>query len=297
MATTQIEKPNNPVAAIRSFISNPEVKKRLEEMLGKRAGAFANSIINVVKSNKMLQECVPDSVMSAAMIAATMNLAIDPALGYAAIVPYKSKGGTMAQFQLMYKGMIQLCIRSGQYAKIHVTEIYADEIKSYNPITGDIQFNASATFKMRYDGNPDGVINPKNVVGVYAYFKLTTGFECSIYMSKDEAIAHGKRFSKAYQYDLREKKQTSLWSNDPVSMMKKTAIKMLLSRYGIMSIELQEAFVEEDKDFTDAAQDAHKMIEGDAGSEPVDATFEPEPQAVPAGAESSQEQPDWMKGL
>jgi len=251
------KKPVGALAKIKEYVADPDVKRRLAEMLGKRAGSFANSIINLVKNSKYLQECTPDSVMASAMQAASINLPIDPALGYAAIVPYQPNGGSLAiaQFQLMYKGLVQLCIRSGQYASINCTEVYADELAAYNPITGDVRFNDPLTYKMRYTVNPEGVIDPTNVVGVYACFDLTSGFRCQMYMSKAEVMAHGKRFSKAYQYDVSQNKKTSLWSNDPVSRWKKTVLKRLLSKYGIMSIEMQEAFVRESEDdFTDNAQ-------------------------------------------
>ncbi len=245
-------------------------------MLGKRAGAFANSVINLVKGSKYLQECTPDSIMASAMQAASMNLPIDPALGYAAIVPYKGKGNNLsvAQFQLMYKGLTQLCIRSGQYASINCTEIYADELVGHNPITGEVKFKDSAGYKLRYEVSPDGVIDTKNVVGVYACFELTSGFKCQLYMNKAEVIAHGKRFSKAYQYDLREGKKSSLWSLDPVSMWKKTVLKRLLSKYGIMSIEMQEAFITESDDFEDTAQRTDAAIAGQLGSKEVETEFE-----------------------
>lgn len=235
-------KPLGPIAKLKRYINDPDIQKRLGEILGKRSGAFANSIVNVVKNNKNLQNCEIESVMSAAMIAATMNLPIDPALGYAAIIPY----GNVAQFQLMYKGIIQLCIRSGQYARIHNTEVYRDEIKSYDPITGQIKFNKADTYKMRNEKKV------ADVAGFYSEFKLRSGFHCSNYWTMEEVMAHAKRFSKAYQYDLEKNKKVSLWSLDPVSMGKKTSLKMLLTKYGIMSIEMQDAFVAEADDFVDA---------------------------------------------
>jgi recombination protein RecT len=266
----------NPVSAIRQFIANPEVKRRLEEMLGKRSEAFANSIINVVKGSGKLQVCTPDSIMSSAFIAATMNLPIDPSLGFAAIVPYK----TTAQFQLMYRGLIQLCIRSGQYARIHCTEVYKDEIKSYNPITGEIQFNDPSVYKMRYEGKP-GV---DNVAGFYAYFKLVSGFENERFMTTAEVMSHAKKFSKAYQYDLSQQKATSVWSTDPVSMGQKTVLKSMLSRYGIMSIEMQEALIADNADvtFEQSHESAESTIAAEAGSEPIDTAFESETQSQPS---------------
>ena len=237
-----------PLATLLGYTQDPDTKRRVAEMLGKRAGAFLNSIINVVKNSKALVDVGrenPASIMSAAMVAASVNLPIDPALGFAAIVPYKNRDGATAQFQLMYKGLIQLAIRSGQYARIHDTEVYKDEIEFYNPITGEVEFTDPATWKMRNAGNV------KDIAGFYTYFRLTTGFEASKYITFDQAMAHGKRFSKSYQNDLRYNKEGSLWSTDPCAMGRKTCIKMLLGKYGILSIEMQDAFIAEADDFAE----------------------------------------------
>jgi len=276
---------NNPVAQIRGYLANVDVKKRLEETLGKRSGAFANSIINVVKNSWQLQKCTPDSVMSAAMVAATMNLPIDPALGYAAIVPY----GKSASFQIMYKGITQLCIRSNQYKTIHCSEVYADEVKYHNPITGEVTFNDPKTYKMRYEGNFD------NVVGHYAHFELLSGFIKSDYMPKEEAIAHAKKYSKAYQRDLRESKQDSPWSTDPIPMGNKTVLLRLLGKYGVMSIEMQDAVVKDHESFEASQAEADQKIQNEAGSEVIDADFEvPQENQTQTQAQQPAE-PDFMK--
>lgn len=275
---------SNPVAVVRNYLSNIDVKKRLEETLGKRAGAFSNSIINVVRNSYALQKCTPDSIMSAAMVAATMNLPIDPALGQAAIVPY----GNQAVFQIMYKGITQLCIRSKQYATIHCSEIYRDELKSHNPITGEVVFNDPETYKLRYESKDDA-----NIVGHYAYFKLLSGFEKSDYMTTAEALAHAKKYSKAYQYDLRDKKKTSMWSIDPIPMGNKTVLIRVLSKYGVMSLDMQEAFIVEHQNFEQEQADADKMIGADAGSEIIEGELAPEnPQEAPENGK-----PAFMQGV
>lgn len=254
----------NPVKNLKIYISNESVKARFEEMLGKRGSAFTNSIVNVVRNSFALQKCTPESIMSAAVIAATLNLPIDPALGQAAIVPYK----TTANFQIMYKGMIQLCIRSGMYQTIHCSEIYADELKSHNPITGVVKFNDPATYKMRYESKGD-----ENVVGHYAYFKLTSGFEKSDYMTKEEVMAHARKYSKAYQKDIRDKKKDSSWSIYPIPMGNKTVIIRLLDKYGLKSIIMQEAIIK-DNSFEAAEETTRKKIDAEQGSEPIDTNFE-----------------------
>ena len=272
MAETQnIEKrTEGPIANIRNFLANVDVKGRLEDILGKRAAAFGNSIVNVVSGSRQLMDVArnnPGSIMRAAMKAATINLPIDPALGQAAIVPY----GNEAVFQIMYRGVIQLCIRSGQYKTLRCTEVYADEIKSYNPITGEAVFNDPETYKMRYQDDRD-----KHVVGHYMYFKLLTGFEISGYITHKEALAHAKKYSKAYQYDLANNKATSAWSTNPIPMGNKTICLKILKPYGIMSIELQDALVSDRESFDEAQANASKLIKAEQGSDPIDTTFESE---------------------
>lgn len=296
---------SGPLATLQKYCQDPETHRRMKEMLGSRAGAFLNSIINVVKNNKQLQEIAvvnPASVMSSAMIAASVNLPIDPALGFAAIVPYAGREPA-AQFQLMYKGLLQLAIRSGQYERIHDTEVYKDEIESYNPITGETKFTDPATWRMRAEGKV------QDVAGFYTYFRLKTGFEASKYISFDQAMAHGKRFSKSFQADMKYNKGTSLWSTDPIAMGRKTCIKMLIGKYGILSIEMQDAFVAESEDFAGDARhvDSSVVVEDPAVggvdglkarmlAEQPQAEPSAEPQPEPAGAEPAageSELPAW----
>jgi recombination protein RecT len=267
------ERPSTSLGQIKAYLNNETIKQRFADMLGKRSSAFTNSLVNVVRNNKQLQKCTPDSIMSAAIIPATLNLSIEPALGHGYIIGYKDT----ATFQIGYKGLVQLCIRSGQYATIHCSEIYRDELKSHNPITGQVKFKDSSTFKMRSEGSD------KNVIGHYAYFKLTSGFEKAEYMSVAEVMAHAKKFSQAYQYDLRAGKKSSPWSIYPIPMGNKTVLKRLLSRFGIMSVEMQDVIVQ-DNSFEAVEESAKKRIESEQGSEPVDVEFEqpaPEGQLTP----------------
>jgi recombination protein RecT len=275
---------NTPLGIIKSYCYDPQTVSRIKEMLGKRTSAFLDSIITCVKSNRALQECEPSSVMNAALQAAAVNLPIDPILGYAAIVPYGTKHTItikgikytkVAQFQRMYKGIIQHCLRSNQYRKMRAIEVYSDELADYNPITGDITFTDSKTWKLRYQES-EACIALKKIAGVYFYFRLTSGFECENFMPKDVAMAHGRRYSKAYQADLKNKTQLSLWSTNPVPMMIKTNIITTLTKYGVMSIELSDIFKETAEDFEGAAQMAQAQIESSMGSEPIETTFEPE---------------------
>ena len=201
---------------LKSMLGNDNVKARFQEILGKKAPGFISSILSVANSNTLLQKADPKTVMNAAVIAATLDLPINPSLGFAYIVPF----GGQAQFQLGYKGFVQLAMRSGQYKTINVREVYEGEIIKENKFTGEYEFGEKTS---------------NNVVGYMAYFKLVNGFEKFLYMSKDELEAHGKKYSQTY------KRGSGLWATDFDSMAKKTCLKQLLSKYGILSIEMQRA--------------------------------------------------------
>jgi len=273
MGTTAIEKPEQrretgPLAVMKGYLNDENIRKRFEDMLKERAPAFINSIINVVSGSRQLMDVArtnPGSIGRAAMRAATVNLAIDPSLGHAAIVPYKNE----AVFQIMYRGIIQLCIRSGQYATIHCSEIYRDELKSHNPITGEVKFHDPETFKVRYsDKRTDA-----DVVGHYIYFRLVTGFEKSDYMTHAEVMAHAKRYSKAYQYDLKAGKKASPWSTDPIPMGNKTVLLRCLKKYGVMSIDMQQMIRDDYETFDEAQASAKATIDAEMGSEEIPAEF------------------------
>lgn len=196
------------------MLSNESVKLRFKEILGQKAPGFISSILSVTNSNTLLQNAEPQSIMNAAVIAATLDLPINGSLGFAYIVPYKDQ----AQFQIGYKGLVQLAMRSGQYKTINVAEVYEGEIKSENRFTGEYEFGEKTSDK---------------VVGYMAYFRLTNGFEKYMYMTREEAERHGKKYSQTF------KRGIGLWATDFNAMAKKTVLKMLLSKFGILSIEMQ----------------------------------------------------------
>lgn len=206
------------IPALKSMLNNDSVKERFKDILGAKAPGFVSSILSVAKSNSLLQTADPQSIMNAAVIAATLDLPINPNLGFAYIVPYKRE----AAFHMGYKGIIQLAMRSGQYKTINVNEVYEGEIKNVNRFTGEYEFGERTSDK---------------IVGYMSYFKLTNGFEKYLYMTKDECELHGKKYSQTY------KKGIGLWTTEFDSMSKKTCLKMLLSKYGILSIDMQRAQV------------------------------------------------------
>lgn len=206
---------------LKSMLDNESVKNRFTEVLGAKAPGFISSIISATSTNKMLQECEPSSIIGAAAIAATLDLPINSSLGFAHIVPYNSPDGKKAQFQMGWKGYVQLAMRTGQYKTINVTEVLSSQLKSVDNLTGEYVF--------------DWTKNDGEVVGYAAYFKTVNGFEKTVYWSVAKIQAHGKKYSKSYA------NQYGQWQLNFPSMAMKTLVKHLLSTWGILSIDIQKA--------------------------------------------------------
>lgn len=218
---------------VSSLIKQDSYKKRFNELLGKKAPGFISSMINASNSPS-LKDAEPNSIISSAVVAATLDLPIDQNLGFAYIVPYNTKVNNTfvkkAQFQMGYKGYIQLAMRTGQYKTINAIEIYDGEIKRVNRLTGEIEFNED-----------ESLINREIVIGYIAYFKLLNGFEKTIYMSREEMEKHAKKYSQSYSSSKEWVSKNSLWATDFDGMAIKTVMKRLLSKFGILSIEMQSA--------------------------------------------------------
>ncbi len=210
---------------INTLMSNVKVKNRFEEILGKKAPGFISSVLSVAKSPVLIGSD-PQTIMSAAVVAATLDLPINPNLGFAYIVPYNDKNaGKQAQFQMGYKGFIQLAMRTGQYKTINATDVREGEIVNENLMSGEIEFKKL----------PSAEREKAKVIGYAAYFRLLNGFEKTLYMTKEEVDAHGKKYSMTY------KRGFGLWATAFDAMAKKTVLKLLLSKYGPLSIEMQMA--------------------------------------------------------
>lgn len=222
-----------PMATVKGLLCNLDYKKRFEEILGKKAQGFMSSVINIAKAQS-LAECEPTSIVSSAVVAATLDLPIDPNLGFAYIVPYYNNKKKMkeGQFQIGYKGIIQLAQRSGQFKTINAVEIREGEINKINRLTGEIEFNEDFDL---------ATLEEKKVVGYIGYFRLLNGFEKALYMSREQLEAHGKKYSQSYKSEKKWISEASLWNTDFDSMATKTVLKLLLSKYAPLSIEMQTA--------------------------------------------------------
>lgn len=209
---------SNQIQTVKNLLSQDNVKQKFQDILKENAAGFTANLAVMVNNSSTLAKCEPTSIISAAVVSASLNLPLDPNLGFAAIVPF----GDKASFQIMYKGLIQLAMRSGQYKTIGVTEICEGEYISGNPLTGEYIFD--------FEGRTSD-----KIVGFAAYFSLVNGFEKTIYWPVQQVEAHGKRFSQTY------KKGYGLWKDDFISMGKKTVLKNLISKWGVLSIEMQKA--------------------------------------------------------
>ena len=236
MANTSVTKSSNQKVGFATFCSSPAVRQNIANVVGEKGTAqFISSVVSAVQANKALSECTNSSIFSAALLGQALNLSPSPQLGQFYLVPYKDRksGISEAQFQLGAKGYKQLAIRSGQYKKIVTSVVKEGELKSFNPITEEYVFEPVTDVKVR-ENLP--------VVGYYASFTLVNGFQKEIYWSKEKMVEHAKRYSQGYRSDCQKGTQYTFWSKDFDGMAEKTMIRQLISKWGIMSIDLQKAY-------------------------------------------------------
>lgn len=229
----------NKDLSIVEYVNQESVVANIQGVLKERTPQFITSIVSLVNSSDALKEADRKSLMGACLTAAALNLPINPNLGFAFIIPYKNNktGITVAQFQMGYRGFIQLAMRSGQFKTINTSDVKEGEIKSMDRLSGEIEFSWL----------PDDERLKAKTVGYVAYLKLINGFEKSLYMTEEELKAHGVRFSQSM------KRGFGLWKDDFDAMAKKTVIKLLLSKYAPMTTDMakaqeaDQAVIEDDK--------------------------------------------------
>ena len=221
-----------------SFISRDEIKRRIAKTLGSDRGQrFITAIVSAVNNNPQLAECNNDSIYSGALLGESLNLSPSPQLGHYYLVPFNDKNkGKVAQFQLGYKGYLQLAIRSGYYKKINVLDIKDGELIKYDPLNEEIEVNLIGDEEAR---------EKAKTIGYYAMFEYTNGFKKTLYWSKSKMQEHAKKYSQGYRADLSKGTAYTFWSKDFDGMAFKTMLRQLISKWGIMSIEMQNA-VEKD---------------------------------------------------
>lgn len=235
------------IEKLKKVLYAPSVKEQFQNSLKENAGAFTASIIDLYNNDNYLQKCDPNKVVMEALKAATLKLPINKQMGFAYIVPYKNK----PEFQIGYKGYIQLAMRTGQYKYLNAGEVYEGMEVEENILTGSIEISGKKT---------------GDIIGYFAYMELLNGFSKTVYMTKKEVEAHGQEYSKSYSYS------SSAWKTNFDAMAKKTVLRRLLSKYGIMSVEMVSAFSNESS-FNDESE-IQEEIDNEANSEVIDVEVE-----------------------
>jgi len=266
----------NKKMGMATYLTQDAVKQQINDIVGGKNGTrFITSIVSAVQTNPALQECTNQSILSAALLGETLNLSPSPQLSYFYMVPFQDnkRGCKVAQFQIGYKGLIQLAIRSGQYKKINVLSIKKGELEYFDPLNEEIKV------KLMVD---DWDAREKaETIGYYAMFELTNGFQKAMYWSKEQMENHALTYSQGYK----AKKGYTFWEKAFDRMAEKTMLKQLLSRWGIMSTELMqaidadEAVINEDGSMNYV--ETEEIIDSPA-AEPKQEEKKPEPAAAPA---------------
>lgn len=202
----------------KNLINSDEIKSKFTEVLKDKATAYRDSIMNLVNGDEDLRECEPRSIIDTCMIVASLDLSVDKNLDYIWINPYKKK----ANFGIGYKGYIQLLLRTGEYKAINVVEVYEGQLIAWNPLAEELDIDVNSK-------------KSDAIIGYAGYFEMLNGFRKSVYWSKENMDALRDNSSKA---DFR-------WSNDYKAMAKRTVIRNMISKWGILSSEIQKAYSED----------------------------------------------------
>ncbi len=252
----------NQKATFSAFLTKDAVKNQINSIVGGKDGQrFISAIVSAVSVNPALQECDNSTILSGALLGESLKLSPSPQLGHYYLVPFNDKErGKVATFQLGYKGYIQLAIRSGQYKKLNVMAIKEGELEYFDPLNEDIKINLMVD---NWDAREEAT-----TIGYYAFFELTNGFRKAIYWSKKQMMAHADKFSPAFSKDATTVKvkgveknkvsfadfeagnydpkdawmYSSFWYKNFDGMAYKTMLRQLISKWGIMSTEMQQAF-------------------------------------------------------
>ena len=259
-ATTTNGKPAvaKPIERLKNILAAESVQEQFKSVLKENAGAFVASIIDLYNTDKTLQMCEPKAVVMEALKAASLKLPINKQLGFAWIVPYRDgrTGQYIPTFQLGYKGYIQLCMRTGAYRYINADVVYEGELVKHDKLTGEIEID------------PEKRTGDKKV-GYFAFIETLNGFRKTLYMTVEEVTKHAQQYSKSYS------SKNSVWATDFDAMALKTCLRLLLSKYGIMSVEMQRAYIEDSADTVSFADEA---IQGEDNVFEVEADVIVEPE-------------------
>lgn len=262
MAVANRLAPRTQKTGLTAYLTQDAVKDQINKVVGGKNGTrFISSIVSAVQATPALQECTNSSILSAALLGESLNLSPSPQLGQYYMVPYdnRSKGAKEAQFQLGYKGYIQLATRSSQYKKLNVLSIKEGELIRFDPLNEEIEVNLIQDDEQR-EAAP--------TIGYYAMFEYTNGFRKAMYWSRAKMEAHAKKYSPGYKRDLEKGTSWTFWAKDFDAMAYKTMLRQLISKWSIMSIDLQDAI---DSDMAvireDGSRDYVETVQPDAVEE------------------------------
>lgn len=239
---------------ISSYLGKEAIRANIAGVIGEsNVNRFVSDIVACVQNNNSLAECTNASILSGALVAKSIDLPLTPQLGYAYLVPFNNKKQVVdaqghkgtewqkeAQFQLGYKGYIQLALKSGQYKRLVATDVRKGEISEYDPFSNEY-VKQSIPFEKRTakDSNGEWIVP---VVGYYAMFEMNNGFKQELYISKEDMLKHADKYSKAYRSDKEKGWSNSFWTSDFDAMAKKTMLRQLLGKWGLLTPELQKAY-------------------------------------------------------
>lgn len=225
----------NKKSTFSVYMASDAVKNKINQMMsGKDGGKFITSLISLVANNPAIAKCEHSTILASALLGESLKLSASPQLGQYYIVPFNDTKNhrTVAQFQLGYKGYIQLAIRSGYYKKLNVLAIKEGELINYNPLDETLEVKLIEDEEIR---------EQTETIGYYAMFEYQNGFTKTLYWSKAKMEAHAQKYSQAYRSDLQKGNKYSFWSKDFDGMAFKTMLRQLISKWGIMSVDFQTA--------------------------------------------------------
>ena len=300
VSNSLVQSKANTKMGMTAYLTQDAVKDQINKVIGGKNGTrFITAIISAVNNNEQLQQCTNQSILSAALLGESLNLSPSPMLGYYYLVPFNDKNkGKVAQFQIGYKGLIQLAIRSGQYKKINVMAIKEGELEYFDPLNEEIKVNLMVdNWNAREQAK---------TIGYYATFELVNGFKKSIYWSREQMLAHADKYSQAFSVNATTGKYpkvsyadfcagkydqndawlySSFWYKDFDGMAYKTMLRQLLSKWGIMSTEMMSAIDSDEavinEDGTKTYVETEEVIDIHA-IEPKQEEKKTEPAAAPA---------------
>lgn len=269
---------------LKRVLNADSVMTQFKNALSKNASTFVASLIDLYSSDSKLQLCDPNQVVKEALKAAVLHLPINKALGQAFIIPFYNtvtdeKGNRVKKFepvfQIGYKGLYQLAMRTGKYAIINADVVYEGELQRTSKLTGEIDV--------------EGRKMSEKVVGYFAYIQLVDGYHKALYMSVEDMAAHAKRYSKAIAYNKGVTIDTLLnlaklpvnadstqvgWQGNFHAMAIKTVLRNLLGKYGYLTVSLQEGIASDTQGDTEDKSDVTVVAQSPEAFDDADVEYE-----------------------